>query len=88
LKSYHAFVICKPRLQRLNWVFARDPLYFITACTEGRRTILANPSVHDGFIAFARTAAEHGAFVGRYVLLPDHVLLFVGRCEDGVTLSA
>ena len=27
-------------------------------------------------------------FVGRYVLMPDHVHLFVARSEDGVTLSA
>lgn len=80
-------MIGKPRLQRLDWVFARDPLYFITACTEGRGGILADPSVHDTFLTFARAGPDRGVFVGRYVLMPGHVHLFVVRFEEGPTLS-
>ena len=87
-EPYHALMTHKPRLRRLDWVSACEPLYFITACAEGRRKILANPSVHDAFITFARGAEERGVFVGRYVLMPDHVHLFVARSEDGVLLSA
>jgi len=29
------------RLRRLQWLFERNPIYFITACTQGRRKILA-----------------------------------------------
>ena len=51
------------------------PFYFITFVTHFRKTSLANDAVHAAFRSFAERAhAEHGIAVGRYVLMPDHVL--------------
>lgn len=64
--------------RRLDWVYARDPLYFVTCCTYRRRQLLARLNVHAAFIDFANKAhADFGIAVGRYVILPDHLHLFV-----------
>ncbi len=43
-----------------------------------RRQLLANDDVHAAFRAYAeRGVTERGVFVGRYVIMPDHVHLFV-----------
>src|SRR3712207_6039914 len=72
----------RPRLPpRLDRVFARTPLYFVTFCPYRRRPLLATPAVHDAFIGFAERAYnEHNIAIGRYVIMPDHVHLFV--CGD------
>lgn len=70
------------RLRRLDRVFIRHPLYFVTACTEDRQCILANAKVHEDFQKFCRAGLERGVFVGRYVLMPDHLHLFVAFGED------
>jgi len=65
------------RLRRLARLFTASPVYFITACTHERHPVLANADVHEAFHAFAENAAERGAWVGRYVIMPDHIHLFV-----------
>jgi putative transposase len=69
-----------PRLER---VFLRHPLYFVTCCTEKRRPVLANNHVHKTFIEFSDQAYKtHNIAVGRYVIMPDHLHLFVaGHAE-------
>jgi len=68
---------------RLQWVFARNPIFFVTCCTYRRRPILARPEVHAALIEFAnRGHAEFGIAVGRYVILPDHFHLFVAGPDD------
>ena len=65
---------------RLDPLFQRyaQPVYFVTFCTYQRYAFLASTAVQNGFIAFATCAArEHNIAVGRYVLMPDHVHLFV-----------
>ena len=43
--------------------------------------MLATKNVHDSFVAFGlRAAQSHNIAVGRYVIMPDHVHLFV--CGD------
>ena len=43
--------------------------------------MLATKNVHDSFVAFAlRASRSHNIAVGRYVIMPDHVHLFV--CGD------
>ena len=39
--------------------------------------MLANDEVHRVFLAFARQAADRGVWVGKYVLMPDLMHLFV-----------
>jgi putative transposase len=77
----------KPRLTRLARIHLRQPLYFITLCTFSRKNILAEPIAHEAFILFCEAGPAHGAFVGRYVLMPDHLHLFVTFTPEGVTLS-
>ncbi len=77
----------KPRLQRLKWLYTDHPVYFITACTNRRRRLLDQEGVHAAFIAFSETAASLGVFVGRYVLMPDHLHCFAAFRPGGPGLS-
>lgn len=65
--------------RRLEFVFQKydPPLYFVTFNTHQRKKLLANERVHESFVEFARSGAERGIAVGRYVIMPDHVHLFV-----------
>ena len=76
------------RLSRLDEIFAENPVYFITACTYNRAKILDNEDTHQVFLTFCRQARSHGAMVGRYVLMPDHLHLFVCITTAGIGLSA
>jgi REP element-mobilizing transposase RayT len=69
-------------LKRLDRLFISHPLYFITACTEDRKSILANPTIHEAFQKFCQAGLERGIFVGKYVLMPDHLHLFVTFGEE------
>lgn len=69
------FKQCPPRLARV--FHPTEAVYFITANTHGRRPCLADPDVQAKFEGYSRAAAEFGVWVGRYVLMPDHVHLFV-----------
>lgn len=70
-----------PRLKRLDRLFTSYPLYFVTTCTEDRKPILANAKVHEDFQKFCKAGLERGVFVGKYVLMPDHLHLFVAFGE-------
>jgi putative transposase len=76
------------RPPRLDRIFSGvRPFYFITFNTHQRAATLASPEVHACFRAFAEKAGEHGVAVGRYVIMPDHVHLFVVLSEGGLTLA-
>lgn len=65
-------------LGRLRDVWARQPVYFITTCTAGRRPLLANPIAQGIMENEWRTmTTRRGWSVGRYVIMPDHVHFFV-----------
>jgi REP-associated tyrosine transposase len=69
-----------PRLVR---ILANNPLYFVTFCTHRRRNVLATEAVHSTFTEFAiRAYAKHYIAVGRYVVMPDHLHLFVRGPDD------
>lgn len=72
----------KERLRRLDPIFSRSPIYFVTACTFGRHAILAKLAVHQTFLEFASAGEGHGAYVGAYVIMPDHIHLFVALEQD------
>jgi REP-associated tyrosine transposase len=78
----------KPRLRRLDRVFVGHPIYFITACTHDRRPLLATTAAHEAFVKFAEQGAGRGAWVGRYVLMPDHLHLFAAFDDRQMTLSS
>ena len=75
------------RLKRLERIFARSPIYFITACAAERRNIFANDVVHDSFVRFGIHGPKHGAWIGKYVLMPDHFHAFVALDDEGLSLS-
>ena len=63
---------------RLGRVFDRSPLYFVTFCTHGRRSCLAREEIHATLVLFGKRAErDFDTAVGRYVIMPDHVHLFV-----------
>ena len=67
---------CRPL--RLTRVFDTSPLYFVTFCTHERIPCLALDEVHAAFVFFAGKAErDFKIAVGRYVIMPDHVHLFV-----------
>ena len=76
------------RLKRLDQIHTDPPLYFITACTHERAPILANGPLHAVFREFCLSAKGRGVLVGRYVLMPDHLHLFVCLPPGPMTLSA
>ena len=72
----------------MEWIYTDSPVYFLTACTARRRSILADAEVHEAFLLFCRTAEEKGVWVGRYVLMPDHLHLFAAFAPNAPSLSA
>jgi putative transposase len=65
------------RLRRLERLFVPAPIYFITANAANRRSILAVSELHQAFLEFARFGKDRGALIGAYVVMPDHIHLFV-----------
>jgi putative transposase len=49
--------------------------------------LLAREEIHDIFCVFSINAREHDVAVGRYVIMPDHVHLFVAFPGHGITLT-
>ena len=74
---------------RLEHLFtALRPFYFVTLNTSKRGRLLTHPEIHHAFRAFCRRGHEqHDVAVGRYVLMPDHIHLFVAVPPTGITLS-
>jgi putative transposase len=70
------------RLRRLDRIFPPVPIYFVTACTFSRKAVLATREVHEAFLEFANRGEEHGAYIGSYVIMLDHLHLFVALAHD------
>src|SRR5713101_200744 len=64
---------------RLTRIFQKydPPLYFVTLWTDNRRNILANEKVHAALLEYAQAGVARGVASGRYVVMPDHIHLFV-----------
>src|SRR6266446_4556557 len=66
-----------PRLERIFQSYD-PPIFFVTFCTLHRVRIKRLGIVHEEFKRFAfRARDELNVAVGRYVIMPDHVHLFV-----------
>ncbi len=75
-----AVKIIKDTPPRLFTVFDnyRPPVYLITFCAMNRKKCLDCQHVHNAFREYCLEAGRLGkASVGRYVLMPDHIHLFV-----------
>jgi REP element-mobilizing transposase RayT len=63
--------------------FASTPIYFLTACAAGRRSVLANRTALDCLTEIWRKSALFdGWLVGRFVLMPDHVHVFASPAVE------
>ena len=72
--------VIKGRPPRLNRIFQRydPPLYFVTICTIHRQRINHLDAAHCAFRKYVmRAATEFDIATGRYVIMPDHMHLFV-----------
>jgi REP element-mobilizing transposase RayT len=69
---------------RLDIVFQKyhPPFFFVTFNTYHRKRLLCNAQVHEEFRRFAKSGEERGISVGRYVIMPDHIHLFVSGRRD------
>jgi putative transposase len=76
------------RLRRPEIIYQDSPIYFVTACTAGRRKLLADKTIHQAFEEFANSSPNYGAWLGSYVLMPDHFHLFVAIDSERMSLSA
>ena len=75
-----------PRLPRI-YRTGDNPVWFVTFCTHERQCWLTSESVHAAFIQFAERAAEDfNVAVGRYIIMREHVHLFV--CGDACFVLA
>jgi REP element-mobilizing transposase RayT len=73
----------KGRPPRLTRVFPNAPLYFVTFATRDRRHLSSLEQAHKAVDQYAtRALAEYNVTVGRYVIMPDHLHLFVRGSDD------
>lgn len=71
-----------PRLSQIYQNYD-PPLYFVTLCTADRKRLLDNRTVHEAFLHYARRGHEEkGIAVGRFVIMPDHIHLFIRLPSD------
>ena len=78
----------KDRPYRLDLIYINQPLYFVTFATRDRRGIPSMDCAQFTFQQYAHCAkGKFNVAVGRYVIMPDHVHLFV-RGDRSFTLSS
>jgi REP element-mobilizing transposase RayT len=77
----------KDRPHRLDLIYINQPLYFVTFATRDRKRIPSLDVAQAVLEQYAHRAIENfNVALGRYVIMPDHVHLFVRSGKD-VTLS-
>ncbi|MSU70644.1 MAG: hypothetical protein EXS39_07710 [Opitutaceae bacterium] len=70
-------------LKRLRCVWANHPVYFITVCLARRLSLLTTPAIYNiltGELRILKT--RHGWAVGSYVVMSDHVHMFLAPHSD------
>jgi putative transposase len=71
-------------LRRLGRIWISRPVFFITACTAGRKPVLASQPAMNILLSEWQAAKErHGWLIGRYVIMPDHVHFFCAEQAEG-----
>src|SRR5436309_8205218 len=80
--------ISRPRRPPRIELFAHiAPFYFVTFNTRNRAPLLANCGIHEHLRTFCDRGLEiHRVAVGRYVIMPEHVHLFLFLPPYGITL--
>jgi putative transposase len=78
----------KDRPHRLDLIYSNQPLYFVTFATRDRKRIPSVDGAQTVLEQYARRAIENfNVSLGRYVIMPDHVHLFVWG-DRNFTLSS
>ena len=68
----------KDRPHRLDLIYVNQPLYFVTFTTRNRRAISSLDDAQLALQQYARRGIDKfNVALGRYVIMPDHVHLFV-----------
>jgi putative transposase len=68
--------------------FSRHPTVFLTVVAHNRRSLLACQEACDVLVdIWSRSATTDGWFVGRFVLMPDHVHLFARPAVNAKPLA-
>jgi len=79
----------KDRPHRLGLIYVNQPLYFVTFATRDRKRI---SSLHSAQLALEQyghcATSKFSVALGRYVIMPDHVHLFVRGGDRSFTLSS
>jgi REP element-mobilizing transposase RayT len=67
------------RLRRLDTLHSVNRfLFFLTICTANRRPLLAKRDIHLSFLEYCASSVDKAdVWVGRYVLMPDHLHVFI-----------
>jgi REP element-mobilizing transposase RayT len=76
--------VIKGRPPRLNPIFQSydAPLFFVTACTLYRRRFPSLQIAFEAFQTYGMRAQSFNIAVGRFVIMPDHLHLFVSVPRD------
>ena len=65
-------------LKRLRWVWSEHPVYFTTVCLAQRQPLLTTPEIYPILLnELCALRTRHGWAVGPFVVMPDHVHLFL-----------
>ena len=70
-----------PRLKEIFEKY-RFPIYFVTFGTRDRKPILANKQIYEAFKTFAEKRQLQRTTIGRFVIMPDHIHLFIRLSEE------
>ncbi|HEV8618980.1 MAG TPA: transposase [Candidatus Udaeobacter sp.] len=78
----------KDRPRRLDFIYIDQPLFFVTFCTRSRKRIPSLSCARDALEKYGRIGIEQfNIGLGRYVIMPDHVHLFVRVGQDFILSS-
>jgi putative transposase len=73
----------KDRPRRLGLIYIGQPLFFVTFCTRNRKGISSLDCAQAALQQYGRVAMEQfNVGLGRYVIMPDHVHVFVRGDSD------
>lgn len=73
--------------KRLGILYTSSPLYFVTFNTYQRKSLLANERVLSVFYKYADKGQDCAIGVGCFMIMPDHVHVFV-RISGDISLGS
>jgi putative transposase len=76
--------VIKARPRRFDIFYIHEPVFFITFCTRDHARFPNLQLVHAIFRSYAERAQAYNIAVGSYVIMPDHIHLFVTGDPDFV----